>query len=76
MYSFDKEDMEMRTLLTVRQVAQRFNCRPRKIYYLKNLGLPFLRIGGSIRFDPKAVEEYERAHTEIAEGGADREGAS
>ena len=46
-------------LLTVRQVAERLAISSTAVYALKSSGtIPFLRIGGAIRFESAAVEEY------------------
>jgi hypothetical protein len=53
------------TLLKATDVATRWQCDPGTVYRLARLGaLASVRISpGGVRFNPAAIEEYERAHT-------------
>ena len=47
-------------LLTVAELADRFGVHPNTV---KNLPIPFTRIGRQRRYHPKAVEKYEADHS-------------
>ncbi len=57
----------MTKLLTVEQVSKRLSIARSTLYKLiadPKEGLSFIRIRGSIRFEPDAVERYIKSHTE------------
>ena len=46
-------------LLTVRQLAEQFNCSPDFIYSLTYARkIPFVKIGRAIRFDPRKIDRW------------------
>ncbi len=45
-------------LWTARDVARFTRCRLRQVGYLRNQGLPFVRIGRLVRFDPPHVTAW------------------
>lgn len=48
----------MDELLTVKEMAQIFKVSTRGIYYWMDQGLPYLKIGGRVRFEKKKVMEW------------------
>lgn len=48
----------MKELITTKQLAEKLNVTERYIYVLRNNGLPYKRIGSSIRFDQDDVTEW------------------
>lgn len=51
-------------LLTVKQMAERWEVSDRKIQDLKSAGkIPFLMIEGSVRFPLREIEKYEARNT-------------
>lgn len=56
---------EDKKLLTVEELARFLNCSQGLIHKLKdNRGLPFLKIGASVRFDKEEVLNYLRRETD------------
>jgi excisionase family DNA binding protein len=50
--------MNIEALWTLEDVAAHMRCTPRHIQNLVKAGLPHLKIGRLVRFDPKEVREY------------------
>lgn len=55
---------ESKTLLTVQQVAERFNLSVSSIYKLcQQRSVPYITVFGRIRFEPDAIETFLAEHT-------------
>lgn len=51
-------------LLTVKELAELFQVRPRKVYDLvRDEGLPHVRLGRALRFDPGTIRRWVDART-------------
>lgn len=52
------------TLMTAEEVAKFINVTPAYIYRLKaNRKIPFIKIGGAVRFDQDQIKEWIEQHT-------------
>jgi len=49
-------------LWTTRQAADFLQVSTRSVFNLRKMGLPFVQLGGTIRFHPQRVREYLIAH--------------
>ena len=64
----------MPSLLTVRQVAALLSVSETTVYRLKGRGeISFVQVGGSVRFRPSDVAEYENRQSVAALGYAGQE---
>ena len=49
-------------LWTTRQAADYLQVSTRSVFNLRKVGLPFVQLGGTIRFHPQKVKDYLAAH--------------
>jgi excisionase family DNA binding protein len=54
------------TLWTVDSVAQFLVVSPKTVFNLRKKVLPFIQLGGAIRFDPAKVKEYLAQNQNLA----------
>lgn len=54
-------------LWTTSDLARFLVCSERNIFFLRNKGLPSVRVGGLVRFDPQAVREWLARQDEPAD---------
>lgn len=51
-------------LIDKKAAAELLSCSPRQVDYLReNYGLPWIRLGAIIKFDPEEVQKWLREHT-------------
>jgi excisionase family DNA binding protein len=59
----DKTDSD---LWTSQKVAQYLHVSLKTVFNLRRNGLPFLKLGGAVRFVPQEVKEYLVTHRSLA----------
>jgi excisionase family DNA binding protein len=65
-------DIQENTLWTVDSVAKFLVVSPKTVFNLRKRGLPFIQLGGAVRFDPQQVKEYLAKNQNLARHRARR----
>ncbi|MGE5508948.1 MAG: helix-turn-helix transcriptional regulator [Chitinophagales bacterium] len=55
----------LRELVTLEELRQRLKVSRATVFRLKEKGMPSVKVGGALRFDPKAVDEWIRLQGEV-----------
>jgi len=58
MSSPDNPNADLENLWTTRKVAEFLHLSAKTVYELRKRGLPFLKLGGAVRFVPEEVRLY------------------
>ena len=60
-----KQKMSLLQLLTEKELAERLNVSAQKLRQDRSCkkGLPYIKIGGSVRYAPEQVQKYLAEHT-------------
>ena len=53
-------------LWTTEQVADYLQVCPKTVYNLRKVGLPYVQLGGAVRFHPQGVKDYLAAHPHLS----------
>lgn len=61
-----------RALWSTPELANYLGCSDRQVYNLRKSGLPFVLVGGLVRFEPQQVQEWLRTQKSPRDGDAER----
>jgi excisionase family DNA binding protein len=66
MNSDSKDEISEKTLWTVDSVAHYLHVSPKTVFNLRKKGLPYIQLGGAVRFDPQRIKEYLSQNQNLA----------
>jgi hypothetical protein len=61
-----KEETSENTLWTVDTLAHYLKVSPKTVFNLRMRGLPFIQLGGAVRFDPQRIRDYLSQNQNLA----------